>query len=124
MIARIALIGSAALAGLALIAGPGGAQTAAPTPANPLVAEGEQQFRHKCAFCHVGPNTGTIMLGRRLGKAQAELPSRTDLDPAYIKGIVRGGLNNMPTITRVELTDQQLDAVAAYLTRNNPAVKP
>jgi mono/diheme cytochrome c family protein len=101
---------------LALLAGPALAQpapVAAPVP-------GETLFRTKCGFCHIGRNTGTIMLSRRLGPAQGELAKRTDLDPAYIRAVVRGGLMSMPAISRVEVTANQLDQIAAYLTRANP----
>ena len=67
----------------------------------------------KCAFCHIGPSTGKFMLARRMPKDQAELPSRTDLQPDYVKAVVRNGLVNMPTFTRVELTDAELNQIAA-----------
>ena len=101
---------------LALLAGPALAQPA--HVAAPAV--GETLFRTKCGFCHIGRNTGTIMLSRRLGPAQGELAKRTDLDPAYIHAVVRGGLMSMPAISRVEVTAIQLDQIAAYLTRANP----
>lgn len=79
--------------------------------------EGERLFGQECAFCHVGKATGTMMLGRRLGKDQAELVKRTDLDADYVKAVVRNGLMNMPAFSRVELTDVELDRIAAYLSR-------
>lgn len=79
--------------------------------------EGERLFGQECAFCHVGSSTGTMMLGRRLGKEQAELVKRTDLDPDFVKGAVRNGLMNMPPFSRVELTDAELDKIATYLSR-------
>jgi hypothetical protein len=63
----------------------------------------------------MGP--GTIMLGRRLGPEHALLAERTDLDPDYVKHVVREGIGGMPPQTRVDLTNVQLDAVAAWLTR-------
>jgi len=80
----------------------------------------EALFIGKCAICHGTVGPGTIMLGRRLGKERAMLATRTDLDPAYIEGVVRGGLNSMPRFTRVELPDAQLAQIQRYLTRNNP----
>ena len=77
--------------------------------------EGERLFGQECAFCHVGKATGTMMLGRRLGQEQAELVRRTDLDPDYVKAVVRNGLLNMPPLSKVELTDTELDKIAAYL---------
>lgn len=79
--------------------------------------EGERLFGQECAFCHVGSATGTMMLGRRLGKEQAELVQRADLEPDFIKAAVRNGLMNMPPFSRVELTDAELDRIATYLSR-------
>ena len=81
---------------------------------------GQQLFAHKCALCHAAGGTGTLMLQRRLGQGRALLAERTDLQPAYISAIVRAGLNSMPALTRVEITDAQLDDIAAYLTRPRP----
>lgn len=80
---------------------------------------GERLYGSKCAFCHVGRNTGTIMLGRRLGKEMAELHKRTDLDADYVKAVVRTGIVNMPPISRVDVTDEELDKIADYLARTS-----
>lgn len=80
--------------------------------------EGERLFGRECAFCHVGKATGTMMLERRLGKENAELIHRTDLQADYVKAVVRNGLMNMPPLSRVEVTDAELDAIAAYLARD------
>lgn len=80
--------------------------------------EGEELFGQKCAFCHIGKGTGAFMLGRRLGKDNADITRRTDLQADYVKAVVRNGLVNMPPFTRVELPDGQLDKIAAYLAGN------
>lgn len=101
--------------------------TAAPSPAMNTVLfglgsndNGERLFGEECAFCHVGKTTGAMMLSRRLEPDQADITRRTDLDVDYVKAVVRNGLVNMPPFSRVELTDAQLDEIAAYLTRNKP----
>lgn len=81
--------------------------------------QGEALFGRECAFCHVGKSTGALMLGRRLGKENADLTKRTDLEADYVKAVVRNGLVNMPPFSRVELTDAEVDAIAVYLTRNS-----
>ena len=112
-------IGLALAAIVAAIPQPG--QPAKPaSPASSATPADEALFVRKCAICHGAVGPGTIMLGRRLGKEHAMLATRTDLDPAYIEGVVRGGLNSMPRFTRVELPDAQLAQVQRYLTRNNP----
>lgn len=81
--------------------------------------EGERLFGQECAFCHVGKAIGTMMLSRRLGKDQAELHKRTDLDPDFVKAVVRNGLVNMPPFSRVEVTDEELDKIATWLARKD-----
>lgn len=130
LLAGLALLG---LAGCSGDGKPGATENGAgggPPAAGPYAAAtfgehatdpGERLFGQECAFCHVGPrNTGTMMLERRLGKGKGELTARTDLDPAYVKVVVRNGLVNMPPFSKVELTDADLDAIAAWLARNNP----
>ncbi|MCB5425050.1 cytochrome c [Altererythrobacter sp. CC-YST694] len=116
--------GLIAFAGFALLA----AGTAyAVTPAVPAggdrVAAGEKLFEAKCALCHAKVGTGTMMLARRLGEGDAMLANRRDLDPSYVEAVVRKGIGSMPAITRVEVSDEQLGQIAAYLTRNNPEAK-
>jgi len=77
----------------------------------------KQAFAARCAKCHAESGTGTFMLGRRLGKKRAMLERRTDLAPALIRHVVRNGIVSMPPITRVEVTDEELDAIVRYLTR-------
>jgi mono/diheme cytochrome c family protein len=79
------------------------------------VLDGNATYLDHCGICHLEGGTGTFMLARRLGKQRALLAQRTDLTPAYVEAIVRNGLNSMPAFTRVEITDQELAAVADYL---------
>jgi mono/diheme cytochrome c family protein len=95
------------------------AQTGTPSgsSATAVAADGHALFLERCGICHLPGGTGTFMLGRRLGKQHALLADRTDLQIAYVEAIVRNGLNSMPALTRVEVTDRELDAVAKYLAR-------
>jgi MFS family permease len=78
-------------------------------------ATGRQLFEQKCSLCHAPGEMGAIMLGRRLGADKSDLTKRTDLPAEYVRQIVRTGLGGMPYFTKVDLTDEQLDAVAAFL---------
>lgn len=80
-----------------------------------LIATGKAAFTHRCAMCHREGHTGTFILARRLGKEKSLLEQRTDLQPAYIRQVVRAGLVNMPRLSRVEMPDPDLDAAIAYL---------
>ena len=61
---------------------------------------------------------GTQALQARYkGAKPAELEQRTDLTVDFVKAIVRGGLNSMPFFRPTELSDDDLGALGAYLTR-------
>jgi mono/diheme cytochrome c family protein len=83
-------------------------------------ARGRELFAHRCGMCHSEGGTGTFTLERRLGRERALLEGRADLQPGYVRYVVRWGLVNMPRISRVELSDTELDAVIAYLTATSP----
>jgi mono/diheme cytochrome c family protein len=80
-------------------------------------AEGEKLFHGRCGYCHLAGGTGTIMLGRRLGKDRALLGERMDLTAEYVKKITRVGINGMPPHTRIEVPDSELDLIAAFIAR-------
>ncbi|MGA3294788.1 MAG: cytochrome c [Candidatus Acidiferrales bacterium] len=83
--------------------------------------EGERLFHARCGYCHLDGGTGTFMLGRRLGKDKALLEKRTDLNPDFIRHVVRAGIGSMPPHNRVELPDSELDLIAIYLSRPTSA---
>jgi cytochrome c5 len=89
------------------------------TAVHPQNIEGQQLFDRKCGICHAEGGTGAIMLGRRLGKDGAILARRTDLQGPYVEAIARSGLRSMPPLSRVEVPDSQLSAIASYLVRPN-----
>ena len=91
-------------------------------PAAADEAADKQVFAARCAKCHAESGTGTFMLGRRHGKDKAMLEARTDLAPALIRHVVRNGIVSMPPITRVEVTDAELDAIVRYLTRTPTSI--
>jgi mono/diheme cytochrome c family protein len=100
----------------------------------PNAEHGRAVFKLWCAGCH-NPNpalqrngqdlvgrvfAGTYTLEQRYkGDRPAALEERKDLDPAYVRFVVRHGLNMMPLSRKTEISDEDLDDVAAYLTRNN-----
>jgi (+)-pinoresinol hydroxylase len=88
-------------------------------------APGKAAFDRWCLGCHEAlpgrgwdPPAGTFVLQQR-GVSPADLESRTDLSAQSIRALVRSGINIMPPTRKTELSDKQLDELAAYLTRNN-----
>ena len=85
---------------------------------------GKQSYEYWCATCHgEGPGRPATQAleAKYKGAKPAVLDQRTDLTPPVIKAFVRKGVSIMPFFRKTELTDAQLDAVAAYVTRNSAA---
>jgi mono/diheme cytochrome c family protein len=94
--------------------------TPAPVTAKPGQPPGYVQFQMACSVCHgTGPGKpGTRALAAKYkGATPALLEERTDLNPAYIKQVVRQGLYVMPFFRKTELSDADLNAIVTYLTR-------
>jgi mono/diheme cytochrome c family protein len=100
---------------------------------NPLEQRGREVFQERCAACHgpipldligppyLPPMPGTQALRARYkGAEPAELERRTDLTAEFVNSIVRRGLNSMPFFRPTELSDEDLTALDAYLTRKRP----
>jgi mono/diheme cytochrome c family protein len=103
---------------------PRAAQSKSDEVSSQKLDEGNKLFHARCGYCHLAQGTGTIMLGRRLGKDRALLDQRTDLTADYVKKITRVGINGMPPHTRVEVPDSELDLIATYLTRPASVRRP
>jgi len=103
------------LSGIALLA-----ITNATVAQTPAVSRGEAVFKHVCAMCHSPNGPATNTLAARLGIERSLLAERRDLAPLYIRYVIRQGLGAMPHLTKIEVPNADADAVAAYLTRNNP----
>lgn len=83
-----------------------------------LVARGGEVFEHWCAACHApGPrHPGTQALEALYkGAKPAALEQRADLLPDLTRAFVRTGVSVMPPFRKTEITDADLDALAAYL---------
>jgi mono/diheme cytochrome c family protein len=81
---------------------------------------GKTLFHRHCAMCHNASGMGTGLLSRRMKPEVAELEKREDLSAAYVERFARVGLLNMPPITRGEIDDAGMKAIALYLSRGRP----
>lgn len=81
---------------------------------------GERLYVEKCAMCHRDNGMGTGLLSRRYPKGQEQLEQRTNLSAAFVTTVVRNGLLNMPPLARAEVSDAELEQIAAYLAKGNP----
>jgi mono/diheme cytochrome c family protein len=81
---------------------------------------GKIDFLNACAVCHAAQpdRPGTMSLQYKYaGRLPAALEQRTDLTPAIVQYYVRHGIAMMPSFRKTELSDAQVSAIAAYLTR-------
>jgi mono/diheme cytochrome c family protein len=82
---------------------------------------GAAVFNNWCSACHSrGPLNapGTTSLQNKYqGSVPAALEDRKDLTAEVVKLFVRNGVATMPQFRKTEVSDTDLDALAAYLTR-------
>ncbi len=100
-------------------------------PGASKIQRGKEVFQNVCSGCHgpviknASPGIGATMPGtdalaaKYKGTKPAQLEERTDLTPQFIKIFVRNGVSVMPRFRKTELSDADLEALSAYLTRNN-----
>ena len=93
--------------------------SAAEPSLTPQQQEGKRLYNHICVYCHSAGVWGTNRLSKRMDKEHAVLENRTDLSAGAIQTIVRTGIGSMPPLRKTELTDADVSAIAAYLTRQN-----
>jgi (+)-pinoresinol hydroxylase len=89
-------------------------------PEQDQIEKGHKVYDKWCFPCHgtgLG-KPGTDALAAR-GQKPAVLEERTDLTGPAIKTFVRHGVLFMPMLRKTEVSDADLDAIVAYLTRNN-----
>jgi mono/diheme cytochrome c family protein len=98
-------------------------QVRAPLPAGDRLTgakDGEALFSNRCGACHLAGGMGTNLLTKeRIAAGQPPesglLANRKDLTRLYVETVVRRGKLAMPRLTRVDVTDAELDAIAHYL---------
>ena len=86
-------------------------------------AEGMRVYEKWCAPCH-NPGVehpGTLALSAKYsGVKSGVLLEWTDLRPEITRSFVRTGISVMPFFRKTEISDAELEALAAYLARNTP----
>jgi mono/diheme cytochrome c family protein len=125
---RTAPIALAALAGLlgttAGLSAPKAKSGAAQAASSTLIARGNLVFARNCASCHgQGPGDdgspslpGTSRLDSRYkGSLPGALEKRTDLTAETLRYFVRHGSGPMPMFRKTEVSDDDIDAIAAFL---------
>jgi mono/diheme cytochrome c family protein len=89
-------------------------------------SHGRQVFDKWCAPCHgagLGKPATAALAVKYKGETPALLEQRTDLTPEVVKTMVRTGVYTMPPFRKTEISDDDLDAVAAYLSKTEAAAR-
>jgi len=106
------MIGKSVLVAGLVTAWCGGVQAQQP------VARGNEVFQNWCAPCHApgARHPGTQALEALYkGAKPAALEQRADLLPELTRAFVRTGVSVMPPFRKTEISDSDLEALAAYL---------
>lgn len=87
------------------------------------LGRGEEVFNTWCLACHDAnlpwSGGGTQALDAKYnGEKPGNLLERTDLTPEVVKTFVRTGLFRMPPFRLTEIDDEELEDLAAFLSRN------
>ena len=84
-------------------------------------APGKSLYNARCGMCHQTIGMAVGILSRRPADAsKGLLEQREDLSAAFVTAAVRAGINNMPRISRAEVSDPELAQIAAYLAKGRP----
>jgi mono/diheme cytochrome c family protein len=82
---------------------------------------GKALFTSRCGMCHQTNGMGVSILSRRPADAsKGLLEERNDLSAIVVRTVVRTGISNMPRISRAEVSDAELAAIAGYLAKGRP----
>ena len=120
-------------AGAGLAATPTGSATGAwarngalDTSKGTQLEQGQAVFHNRCSACHEraggrggrSDTPGTNSLAAKYkGAKPGALEDRTDLTPEIVKFFVRNGVYYMPQFRKTYISDKELDALAAYLSK-------
>ncbi len=90
------------------------------------LARGKAKFDYWCGTCHAGgtfergsplPGTASLMMKYK-GERPGALEDRTDLLPPYTMLVIRRGSGGMPFFRKTEISNSEMEDIAAYLARN------
>jgi mono/diheme cytochrome c family protein len=111
-----------------------GLTSAVAQPPESDAPRGKQVYDYWCLPCHGSglglpgfnelPGTQQLRIKYRDTAISPLLTERTDLVPVFVKTIVRQGVSFMPQFRKTEISDSDLDALAAYLAPENPRSAP
>jgi len=83
------------------------------------LTEGKDIYTYWCAACHAMGKPGSVaVMMLREEQMPKDLADSDYLDADYVSYLVRNGQSAMPHFRKTQISDAQLDALAAYLAAN------
>jgi mono/diheme cytochrome c family protein len=80
--------------------------------------DGKALYKERCGMCHQGIGMAVNLLSRRAGDtSNGLLEERKDLAAEFVYTVARTGIGNMARISRGEVSDPELAAIANYLAK-------
>lgn len=122
MIRALACVAGVLLAGSGFAASSRAEPPVAPTGDVPAIAlpdapQPPRTYANACATCHDRGGFAVGVLHDRLGPERALIHERNALSPELIRAVVRNGMGHMPAMSRLEVSDAELDSIIAELGR-------
>ena len=106
-IAPVGLLLAAAVAPLAAQDIPAAAMPDAPQPM--------RDYENACGTCHDKGGFGVQVIASRRGADNALLHQSNNMPPEVVRAIVRNGFGHMPPMSKIEVSDEELDRIVAML---------
>jgi mono/diheme cytochrome c family protein len=88
-----------------------------PRAALPAQPSPPRTYENACGPCHANGGLAVRILADRYGAARSLIHQRTDLPVEVVRTIVRSGMGAMLPMSRAEVSDTELDGIAACLAR-------
>lgn len=90
---------------------------------NPQIERGREVYQHWCSACHAAGDhgfPGTLALAAKYQgtSTPAALEQRRDLSLPVLRHFVRNGVSIMPFFRKTEISDADIEAMAAYLAQS------
>jgi mono/diheme cytochrome c family protein len=89
------------------------------------INKGKEVYDYWCSTCHGAgrgkPGTTALAAKYKGTDRTPVLDERLDLTSQSIRFFTRNGVSIMPMFRKTEVSDSDLDAIVAYLTRRRPA---
>lgn len=86
-----------------------------PAAAMPDSPQPMRTYENACGTCHDNRGFGVQVIASRRGTENALLHESNNMPPEVVRAIVRNGFGHMPPMSKIEVSDEELDQIVAML---------